>query len=173
MGLIHIYCGNGKGKTTASIGLAVRSAGAGMKVRFVQLMKGNDTSELNSLRLIPNITVDRCDEDYGFTFAMSNEDKEKITQCHNRILLQALMLAQNGEIDLLIVDEFNAAYAYGLVDKELAERLVLNKPEALELVITGRNPAADFIAAADYVSEIQSVKHPFKSGVSARKGIEF
>lgn len=173
MGLIHIYCGDGKGKTTAAIGLAVRAAGAGMRVRFVQLLKGNDTSELNSLKLIPNITIDRCDEDYGFTFTMSEEEKAKITACHNRILLRAFELAQSGEIDLLIIDEFNAAYAYGLVYKELAERIVLNKPEALELVITGRNPDKRFVEAADYVSEIQAVKHPFKSGISARKGIEF
>lgn len=173
MGLLHIYCGNGKGKTTAAIGLAVRAAGAGMRVRFVQLLKGADTSELNSLKLIPNITIDRCDEDYGFTFTMSEEDKKKITACHNRILSESLCLAESGEIDLLIIDEFNAAYGYGLVDKTLAEKLVLNKPEALELVLTGRNPDSKFVNAADYVSEIQEVKHPFNSGIAARKGVEY
>lgn len=172
MGLIHIYCGDGKGKTTAAIGLAVRASGAGMRVHFVQLLKGNDTSELNSLKLIPNITIDRCDEDYGFTFTMNDEEKAKITACHNSILLRALRLAENNEIDMLIIDEFNAAYTYGLIDKELADRIVLNKPSNLELVITGRNPDSKFIAAADYVSEISAVKHPFNSGISARKGIE-
>lgn len=68
MGLIHIYCGNGKGKTSAAIGLALRAAGAGMRVHIVQLLKGGETSELNTLALIPNITVSRCDKDYGFTF---------------------------------------------------------------------------------------------------------
>ena len=173
MGLIHIYCGDGKGKTTAAIGLAVRAAGAGMRVRFVQLLKGNDTSELNSLNLIPNITIDRCDDAYGFTFTMCDEDKKKITACHNRILSEALRLSENREIDLLIIDEFTAAYGCGLVDKTLAQRLVLNKPEALELVLTGRNPDDCFVEAADYVSEIQAVKHPFDSGISARKGIEY
>lgn len=172
MGFIHIYCGDGKGKTTAAIGLAVRASGAGMRVHFVQLLKGNDTSELNSLKLIPNITIDRCDEDYGFTFTMNDEEKAKITACHNSILLRALRLAENNVIDMLIIDEFNAAYTYSLIDKELADRIVLNKPSNLELVITGRNPDSKFIAAADYVSEISAVKHPFKSGISARKGIE-
>lgn len=173
MGLIHIYCGNGKGKTTAAIGLAVRAAGAGMRVRFVQLLKGSDTSELNSIKFIPNISVDRCDEDYGFTFTMTDEDKCKITACHNRILTDALSLAENGEIDMLIVDEFNAACTYNLVDKALADKLVLNKPDALELILTGRCPDERYVEAADYVSEIQSLKHPFKAGVTARKGIEY
>lgn len=173
MGLIHIYCGNGKGKTTAAVGLAVRAAGAGMRVRFVQLMKGNETSELSSLKLIPSITVDRCDKNYGFTFNMSEEDRNSISACHNRILSRCEVLAEKGELDMLIIDEFNAAYEYGLLDKELADRLILNKPKPLELVLTGRNPDEKFVAAADYVSEINALKHPYKSGVSARKGIEF
>ena len=103
---------------------------------------------------------------------MNDEEKAKITACHNSILLRALRLAENNEIDMLIIDEFNAAYTYSLIDKELADRIVLNKPSNLELVITGRNPDSKFIAAADYVSEISAVKHPFNSGISARKGIE-
>jgi len=173
MGLIHIYYGDGKGKTSAAIGLAIRAVGSGMKVHFVQLLKGNETSELNTLKLIPDITVARCTEDYGFTFGMNDEDKINITNEHNRILSEAISLADGGSIDMLIIDEFNAAYQYGLLDKELAEKLVLNKPENLELVLTGRNPDQKFIDAADYVSEIKAVKHPFKNGISARRGIEF
>ena len=173
MGLVHIYCGDGKGKTTAALGLAIRAAGAGMRVHFVQLLKGNETSELNSLKLIPNITVARCDENYGFTFCMSDDDKRKITECHNKIMNESILLSENAEIDMLIIDEFNAAYNYGLVDKALADRLVLQTPIALELIITGRNPNSKFVEEADYVSEIKDVKHPFKNGISARKGIEY
>lgn len=173
MGLIHIYCGDGKGKTTAAIGLAVRAAGSGMKVHIVQLLKGSETSELNSLKLIPGITVRRCDRDYGFTFNMSDENKKKLIKCHNDLLLQAEKLMNGGSIDMLIIDEFNAAYEYDLLDRELADRIVLQKSQRTELVLTGQNPHPKFAETADYVSEIKAVRHPYRSGIKARKGIEY
>jgi len=173
MGLIHIYCGDGKGKTTAAMGLAVRAAGSGMKVYIVQLLKGADTSELASLNLIPNITVARCDKNYGFTFSMSEENKQRMTECHDRLLTDAVNAVKNGEYGMLIIDEFNAAYEYGYLDRDLADRIVLQKPDALELVLTGRDPQQKFIDAADYVSEIKAVKHPYDKGITARKGIEY
>lgn len=173
MGLIHIYCGDGKGKTTAALGLALRAAGSGMNVHIVQFLKGTPTSELEALKNIPNITVERCDRNYGFTFSMSEEAKQEITKCHDRLLKRAVMLAESGQIGLLILDEFNAAYRQGLLDREAARSFVLNKPEALELVLTGRNPDAVFVEAADYVSEICGIKHPYKKKIAARRGIEF
>lgn len=173
MGLIHIYCGNGKGKTTAALGLALRAAGSGMRVHFVQLLKGNPTSELKSLALIPNISVARSEKNFGFTFNMTDESKQQLIAVHNELLLEAERLMNSGKIDLLIIDEFNAAYEYSLIDRALGERIVLRKPENVELVITGRNPAREFTDIADYVSEINPVKHPYENGVKARKGIEF
>lgn len=173
MGLIHIYCGDGKGKTTAAVGLAVRAAGSGMKVYIVQLLKGADTSELSTLKLIPNITVARCDKNYGFTFGMSEENKQRMTECHDRLLTDAVNAVKSGEYGMLIIDEFNAAYEYGYLDRDLADRIVLQKPGFLELVLTGRDPQRKFIDAADYVSEIRSVKHPYDKGITARKGIEY
>lgn len=173
MGFLHIYCGDGKGKTTAAIGLAVRAAGAGIRVHFAQFLKGGESSELELLKRLPNLTVERCDEDYGFSFAMSEGEKKRVTRCHNRILTNALGIMERGEAGLLILDEFNAAYAFRLLDRAFAERLVLQKPEAAELVLTGRDPAPCFVAAADYVSEIRAVKHPFERGITARKGIEY
>lgn len=173
MGLIHIYCGEGKGKTTAALGLALRAAGSGMRVHIVQLLKGGPTSELHSLAQIPNITVSRPDKNYGFTFKMSEEDKRRLTECHNDLLIHAEKLIVDGEIDMLIIDEFNAAYEYDLVDCEIADRIILQKPENTELVLTGRNPQEKFVRAADYVSEITPVKHPYITGIQARKGIEF
>ncbi len=173
MGFIHIYCGEGKGKTTASIGLAVRAAGAGKQVRFTQLMKGVPTSELASLALIPNITVTRCDKNYGFSFKMSDEDKAAITQCHNALLKESFDLVKLGKVDLLIIDEFNAAYNYNLLDREMAEELILGSEYDTEIVLTGRNPAKPFADRADYLSEIKCVKHPHNNGVHARRGIEF
>ncbi len=173
MGLIHIYCGDGKGKTTAALGLALRAAGSGMKVHIVQLMKGNPTSELNSLELLPDISVARSEKNFGFTFNMSYEDKQQLIAVHNKLLLDAVKLINDKMIDMLIIDEFNVAYEYDLMDRELGESIIINKPENMELVLTGRNPAQKFIDAADYVSQINPVKHPYESGVMARKGIEY
>ncbi len=173
MGLIHIYCGDGKGKTTAAEGLAVRAAGSGMKVHFVQFLKGSPTSEIAVLEKIENITIRRCDRDYGFTFTMNGEEKAAITACHDRMLSEAFELMQSGGADMVVLDEFNAAYECGLLDKELADRLVLEKPAGTELILTGRDPQPKFVEAADYVSEILAVKHPYSRGIEARKGIEF
>lgn len=169
MGLLHIYCGDGKGKTTASLGLAMRAAGAGMKVCFVQFMKGVYTSELETLRLVPDITVRRCGKEYGFLWDMSDEERAELTAEHNEMLMSVF----NCGADMIILDEFNFAYSSGLMDKELAEKLILSGEDDCEIVLTGRNPAEIFIQAADYVSEICCVKHPYENGVSARKGIEF
>lgn len=169
MGLLHIYCGDGKGKTTASLGLSLRAAGAGMKVCFVQFMKGGDTAELNTLRLIPNISVKRCDKAYGFVKNMSDCEKAEIAACHNELLEYAF----GGGFDLIILDEFNSAYGYGLMDRSRAETLILGGKDSCEIALTGRNPADIFVQAADYVSEILCVKHPYKNGIAARRGIEY
>ena len=171
--MLHIYCGDGKGKTTAALGLALRAAGSGMRVHFVQLLKGSETSELASLARIPAITVLRCDRDYGFTFQMDDAKKAAITVCHNRMLREAAERLRSGGTDLLVLDEFFAAYNTGLLNRTFADELVLQFPKEKELVLTGREPAAPFWAAADYISEICARKHPYKRGISARRGIEF
>lgn len=173
MGLIHIYCGDGKGKTTAALGAALRAAGGGMKVHIIQLMKGRETSELNALNQVKNITIRRCDKDYGFTFNMSSESRKKLIECHNNLLIQAETLLKSDSVDMLIIDEFNAAYEYELLNRELADRIVLKKPDKPELILTGRNPNQKFLNIAHYVSEITSVKHPYSLGINARKGIEY
>lgn len=170
--MLHIYCGDGKGKTTAAIGLAVRGAGAGMKVRFVQFLKGVETSELSILGKIPNLEIRRCDRDYGFFKNMTVQDKLDITRCHNDLLNYAF----STEVippKMIILDEFCAAYSYGLMDKELAERFVLESKESTEVILTGRDPAEIFVRAADYISEICCLRHPYERGISARKGVEF
>ncbi|MCM1335155.1 MAG: cob(I)yrinic acid a,c-diamide adenosyltransferase [Bacteroides sp.] len=168
MGLLHIYCGDGKGKTTAAIGLAIRAAGAGMSVRFVQLLKGGATSELEALALIPKITVTRCDREYGFVKNMSGAEKRSITECHDRLIADAF----TAKADMVILDEFNAAYGYGLLDRAAAERLIFEGVKKAEVVLTGRDPAEAFTSAADYLSEIKCVKHPYEKGIAARRGIE-
>lgn len=169
MGCLHIYCGDGKGKTTASLGLALRASGAGMKVCFVQFMKGGDTSELNSLKFLPLIEVYRCDKSYSFFKNMSEEEKAEITVCHNELLKKAFC----GGYDLVILDEFNFAYRCGLMDVSMAKELILTEKNSREIVLTGRDPEDIFIESADYVSEIKCIKHPFQNGLNARKGIEY
>ncbi|MGN1339231.1 MAG: cob(I)yrinic acid a,c-diamide adenosyltransferase [Oscillospiraceae bacterium] len=169
MGLLHIYCGDGKGKTTASLGLAMRAAGAGMRVCFLQFMKGGDTAELNAIKVIPGITVMRCDRQYPFFSAMSEAEKHELTACHDRLLEETFA----GGFDMIILDEFNCAYSFRLMDCRRAKELILNGRESAEIILTGRDPDEGFVEAADHVSEIKCVKHPYEKGVSARKGIEY
>ncbi|QHQ61261.1 cob(I)yrinic acid a,c-diamide adenosyltransferase [Anaerocolumna sedimenticola] len=171
-GLIHVYCGDGKGKTTAAIGLAIRAAGSGMRVVLLQFLKGRLVSELESLKLIPGITVIRNDKDFGFYHTMSSQDKMDITAYHNENLRKALDMVEDNSCDLLILDEIMAAYKYQLVDCQVIDNLLQNKKKELELVLTGRDPAPLFLEKADYISEIKKIKHPYDKNITARKGIE-
>ena len=172
-GLIHIYCGDGKGKSTAAIGLAVRAAGRGFKVFIIQFLKDQKTGELVSMAKIPEISVLRG-QDYGaaFTWQMTDQQKEKCRLQHNEMLKQGITAAKNGQVDVLILDEVIAAYNLNLVDHKLLTDFLTTKPENLEVILTGRDPAPELAAMADYVSEIKKIKHPFDQGIKARKGIE-
>lgn len=172
-GLLHIYCGDGKGKTTAAVGLAVRSAGRGMQVVFAQFLKGRDSGEVGVLRQIPGITVLRPDRDYGFTRSMTPEDRAAVTRCHNALLLEIRERMEAGKADLVVLDEFCAACSTGLLDEALAAQVVLGRPESVEMVLTGRDPQVPFVEAADYISEIRAVRHPYTRGIQARRGIEY
>lgn len=172
LGLIHVYCGDGKGKTTAAIGLAIRASGNGMKVLIIQFLKGKKVSELEILQRIPNITVLRNDKDYGFYNSMTKEEKIEATKLHNENLYRGLELVETGNCDVLILDEVVSAYNLNLIDKEAVNQLITEKKPELELVLTGRNPDPLFVEKADYVSEIKKIKHPYDRNISARKGIE-
>lgn len=170
--MLQIYCGGGKGKTTAAIGLAVRASGADMDVLFVQFMKGSYTSELSALEKLPRIELRRCDRDYGFYKNMTDADKADITRCHNELLEYAFG-EDSEKRAMIILDEFCGAYGYDLMDKELAERLILENKDKTEIILTGRFPAEVFLNAADYISAINCVRHPYTKGIAARKGVEF
>lgn len=171
-GCIHIYCGNGKGKTTAALGLSVRAAGSGMRVLFVQFLKGQPTSELESLKLLPNIRVLRTEQSGKFTFQMTPDELADLRVRQTDTLRTAMEAARSGECDLLVLDEIFGALSTQTVDETVLKNFLAHKPAALELVLTGRNPSACYIDQADYVSEIQAVKHPYERGLPARKGIE-
>ncbi|MBO5521189.1 MAG: cob(I)yrinic acid a,c-diamide adenosyltransferase [Eubacterium sp.] len=179
----HVYCGTGKGKTTAAIGLAVRAAGAGCRVLFCQFLKSNITSELSVLETLPQVTILRPEGQYPFTRRMTAEDRTAITAEHNRILERiAAVLCQessahsdtddSGSLPVLVIlDELAWAYHYGLLDREQALSLLDSKKA--EFVITGRVRVPELIERADYVTNLQEEKHPFRNGIPARKGIEF
>lgn len=175
-GLIQIYCGDGKGKTTAAIGQAVRSAGAGLSVIFSRFLKTEDSGELAILREVPGITMVPCRKSFGFFFQMTEAEKQEAAQVYQEVLDRAVSLASEaaGEGDtLLVMDEIIATYRYGLVDREKLTAFLRGKPENLEVVMTGRDPAQELVSLADYVSEIKKIKHPFDRGICARRGIEF
>lgn len=170
--MIHVYCGDGKGKTTAALGLAVRCAGHGNKVLFVQFLKAWRTGELKSLELFPNIEVLRAKETSKFTFQMNEEEKAQVMQNH-MVLFEAVKNKCVAEkIDLLVLDEVVGACDRGVFDKEALIDFLKNKPQELEVVMTGRNPFAEMVELADYVSEICKRKHPKDRGIMARTGVE-
>ncbi len=171
-GLIHIYCGDGKGKTTAALGLALRCAGSGKRVYFLQFLKGSPTSELAILNQIPQITVQRNSKDFGFSFSMTPKEKQAVSHMHNENLKAAMLACQQGAYELLVLDECMGALSTGLLDADLLREFIPQKPPALELVMTGRNPPEDLVAIADYVSEIKKIKHPYDRGISARCGFD-
>jgi len=166
-GLIHIYFGDGKGKTTAAVGLAVRAAGNGLCVCFAQLMKTDEPPELASLAKLGVRVIGGAQE--KFSFQMTEEEKAQAVEDNDAILEEAL----EKPCDLLVLDEAINAYRKGFVSKDRLERLVKEKPESLELVLTGRGPAPFMMEYADYATEMVCRKHPFDQGIPARKGIEY
>lgn len=171
-GLIHIYCGDGKGKTTAAVGLAVRCAGRGNKVLLVQFLKSRDSGELYSLSKLPDIEVMRGKESKKFTFQMNEEEKHALLIEHNKMFEQVLAKIKNGGYSLLILDEVIGALNAKVFEMPKLIEFLRHKPEDLEVVLTGRNPAPELVEIADYVSEMRKVKHPMDKGIMAREGIE-
>lgn len=172
-GCIHIYCGDGKGKTSAAIGLAVRAAGRDLRVLVVRFLKTDDSGEVTALGRIPGITVVPCDRTFGFVFRMSEEERKEAAAYNHERFACACERAVREDYDVVIFDELLACVNYGMVSEQEALRFLAEKPEKLEVVLTGRGPSDALIRAADYVSEIRAVRHPYESGIPARRGIEF
>ena len=172
-GLIHIYCGNGKGKTSAAAGLAVRSAGWGKRILFTRFLKNENSGELKVLDKIPEIEVLHLKKSYGFYSSLNAEEKKEAEEMYRKLWKETMQLISGGSYDVLVVDEFMAAYNYGLIPQEEALCFLKEKPEGLEVVLTGRNPDPRLVELADDVSEIRRIRHPIDRGVQARKGIEY
>jgi cob(I)alamin adenosyltransferase len=172
-GLVHIYTGDGKGKTTAAVGLGIRACGRGLRVLMVQFLKGADTGEIHTLkRLEPGFTLYRSTETKKFTWNMNAEELRQTAESQKSIFDYAVEAAKSGNWDMVILDEVMGALGTGMLRlKDIAE-FIGAKPEGLELVLTGRNAPAELIGLADYVSEIKAVRHPMEKGIPARIGIE-
>ncbi|MDA3819989.1 MAG: cob(I)yrinic acid a,c-diamide adenosyltransferase [Candidatus Delongbacteria bacterium] len=171
-GCIQIYTGNGKGKTTAALGLAVRAAGHGMKTCIIQFMKGknNKYGEHQSLSKLDEIDF----------FLIGTNDcirKEDVGQKHIKAANKGLKLTRyvmkNKKYDVLILDEIIVAVWFGIVDKNAVLDIINSKPDAMELVLTGRYAAAELLNKADLVTEMNIIKHPYEHGLKARIGIEY
>lgn len=171
VGLVQVYTGNGKGKTTAALGLALRSVGHGKKVFMLQFMKGSpDYGEVTAAALLPGFTLVQS----GLpTFVDKNNPSAEDLRLAAEGLARARQEITSGDWDLVILDEINVALDYGLLRLEEVEELIHARPAALELVLTGRYAADRVIALADLVSEVKLVKHPYSRGIGAREGIEY
>ena len=172
-GLIIVFTGNGKGKTTAAMGMALRSVGHDHKIIMIQFIKGSCSyGELESIkRLHPNFEI----LPMGKGFIRFNgegpdpEDKKAVTEAWN--IFKTKMLS--GENDMIILDEINYALSYNMLDADDVLETLKTKPEGLHLVLTGRDAHPGIIEIADLVTEMREVKHPFQKGIKAQKGIEF
>jgi len=167
-GMVHVYTGNGKGKTTAALGLALRAVGAGKKVFIAQFVKGMEYSELNSLAEIENITV----KQYGLDCFIIDKPKDKDIAAAREGLKESAEILKTSEYDMVILDEANIAVYFELFSiRELIE-IVENRNKQIEVIITGRYADPMLIDFADLVTEMRNVKHYYEQGVEARVGIE-
>lgn len=165
----QLYTGNGKGKTTAAIGLAIRAAGAGKKVFFAQFVKGMHYGELVALGKHPEIVVKQYGQDCFIKHKPTPEDIKKAQEG----LTEVLQVLHERNFDVIVLDEVCIALYYQLFPLETILKLVQQKPETTEIILTGRYAPQELIDAADLVTEMKEIKHYYHKGIEARKGIEY
>ncbi len=171
--MIHVYCGNGKGKTTAAMGLIVRAAGCGMKVLLVQFLKDDSGNELKSLSQLSGVDFLHRSGREKFTFCMTDEEKKFRRADYARLLAEAEERCAEGGYGMLVLDEALRAVNHGILDETELLGFLASVKNKYEVVITGTHPSEKLIGLADYVSEIVKRKHPYDNGTVAREGIEY
>jgi len=170
-GLVQVYTGNGKGKTSAAFGLALRAIGRGLKVYIIQFIKGGfDYGELYIIDKLPNLKLKAFGQGKFVTQFPPSKKDVKIAK---EALELAKKIVKSGEYDIVILDEVNVAMSLRLIKTEEVINLIKEKPEHVELVLTGRYAPKEIIDIADLVTEMKEIKHPFQKGIPPRKGIEF
>ena len=176
-GLVHVYTGKGKGKTTAALGLAVRALGWGKRVYVYQFLKpaGQKSGEMCLIEKFPQqLGWERIENDWPLKKGgPGKEVREKMRRAIAELWPNIVKAASQGEYDLLILDEINCCLAEGLIEFAALEQLIRAKHPQVELVLTGRGASPELIQAADLVSEVLDIKHPYHTGTAARKGIEY
>ncbi len=172
-GLVHIYCGDGKGKTTCAVGLMIRCAGQGGRVLCFQFLKGDNSGERRILEKLEKVTLMSCYGKVKFTSKMNEEEKLEAKTFYQNRFQQIITMVQQKEYDLLVLDEIMAAISAGFLEEKEVVRFLQNKPVTLEVVMTGRNPGEELLKLADYVTEMKMCKHPYEKGISARRMIEW
>jgi len=168
LGKVHIYTGDGKGKTTAALGLALRAIGAGYRVYIVQFLKGQPYSELNSLKRLPEVTIKR----FGQKTYIRKKGSSKDKILAQKALAWSKKVISGRRFDLVVLDEIFLASFFKVIKVSSIIQLIKNKPAGIELVLTGRKAPKEVIRLADYVTEMKEIKHPYQQGLGARKGIE-
>lgn len=171
--MLHIYCGDGKGKTTAAMGLALRAAGRGKRVVVAQFLKGSDSGERLALARLGTVELLELPERVRFSFQMGPEERREARERFAELCRQCRERLEAGRADLVVLDEACAAVNTGLLDLQLLLSVLDSAPEGAELVLTGRNPPAELTERADYLTEMRCLRHPYQRGVPAREGIEY
>ena len=167
--LVQIYTGNGKGKTTAALGLALRAKGAGLSACVYQFIKGKNYSELKALKRLSGISVIQC----GRGCFIKTSPSKKDIELARRGLERAERIISSKKYDLVILDEVNVALSLGLIDKTDLIQIIKEKPAQVELILTGRYCPKSLFKYAGLVTEMREVKHPYSRGIKARRGIEY
>ena len=173
-GLVHVYTGDGKGKTTCAVGLAIRACGCGYDVKIFQFCKGVPSGELQSIGKLPHIQLFRDDcQLKKFAWDMTSEEKQVWIEAQQALFDDACEAAQDPNTDMVIMDEVLGAMHAGAIDLSQLKYLILHKYHGTELVLTGRAAPAALFEFADYVTEMKPIKHPLERGIDARRGVEF
>ncbi len=168
--MIHVYTGNGKGKTTASLGLALRSLGWGRRVALLQFLKLRETGELRGLAGFKNCIIRQFGREDFITEETANDMDRQLAE---EGCLKAEEILRDKTADLVILDEINVALHMKLIEITRVMDLIKACPPEIELVLTGRDCPPEIISLADYISEIKEIKHPYRKGIIAREGIEY
>jgi cob(I)alamin adenosyltransferase len=170
-GLVQVFTGNGKGKTTAALGTILRAAGHGLKIFIVFFMKGDYAyGEFESLLKLPNVEILKSGfRQFTDPLNIKPEEKEQAAAA----LAAATKAVNSGRYDLVVLDEINVALEYKLIELDDVIKLIANKPAGVELILTGRYADNRMLEMADLVTEMVKVKHPYDKGIKARKGIEY
>lgn len=173
-GLIQVYTGESKGKTTAALGQAFRAVGNGYKVYMIQFLKGGASGELNTVKkLEPDFQIFRFEKERGFFWTLTEEDKKELAGEIREALEFAKKVCREEDCNILILDEIMGALHNKLISVEEICQFLKDKPERMEIILTGRDVPENIKEMAHLVTEMKQIKHPFEQGIGAREGIEW